>query len=484
MSVKEEASKAPAKEKAAGESGAKVNSVAVGELASVCFADIESGLMVLDKSGRIIMWNAWMSKASRVASKNAVGRELPEVFPTIAETRVWKSIQSALKHGMPALLSHTLNKAQFPLYRPFRHSEELMRQIIVIKPTRIPGVERHCLVQISDVTPAVVREEMLRKQAHELKLAQQMLLEAERKEAERAIALERESTEAAMAGGFAHEMRNALSGGNLLLMGSLGLESKEAGSSIPQKTRETLVAIHKQVSEWGISKEQLTELGEALRSINKNEKNIEHVLNSVHGATERALMITKQIMQYSKMGHSLKGMERVSVSELIAAVMDDSEVDFGSGHVDLLIEVPDDLVVQGDNLQYYSIIKNLVQNARDAVFERFGGDEGGRVGLIIESHEAFWRVVVSDNGVGIPEEHRPQIFKAFFSTKPETGTGLGLGMVKKLVNLYNGTINVDSVVGEGTTFTLDFQLLPEKEDESAEQSEGASLGDAKESVDG
>ncbi|MBT6492037.1 MAG: HAMP domain-containing histidine kinase, partial [Deltaproteobacteria bacterium] len=308
--------------------------------------------------------------------------------------------------------------------------------------------------------------------------------EAERKEAERAIALERESTEAAMAGGFAHEMRNALSGGNLLLMGSLGLESKEAANSIPQKTRETLVSIHKMVSGWGISKEQITELGGALRAINKNEKNIEHVLNSVHGATERALMITKQIMQYSKMGHSLKGMERVSVSELIAAVMDDSEVDFGSGHVGLLIDVPEDLVVQGDNLQYYSIIKNLVQNARDAVFERFGGDEGGRVGLIIESHENFWRVVVSDNGVGIPEEHRPKIFKAFFSTKPETGTGLGLGMVKKLVNLYNGTISVDSVVGEGTTFTLDFQFLSEDENGSVEQAEGASLGDAEESVDG
>jgi signal transduction histidine kinase len=86
--------------------------------------------------------------------------------------------------------------------------------------------------------------------------------------------------------------------------------------------------------------------------------------------------------------------------------------------------------------------------------------------------------------VGIPEEHRPKIFKAFFSTKPETGTGLGLGMVKKLVNLYNGTINVDSVVGKGTTFTLDFQLFPEKEDESTELNEGAPLGDAEESVDG
>ena len=85
-----------------------------------------------------------MSKAARVASKDAVGKLLNEVFPTITETRVWKAIQSAVKHGMPALLSHTLNKAQFPLYRPFKQTEDLMRQIIVIKPTRIPGLERHC----------------------------------------------------------------------------------------------------------------------------------------------------------------------------------------------------------------------------------------------------------------------------------------------------------------------------------------------------
>ena len=43
---------------------------------------------------------------------------------------------------------------------------------------------------------------------------------------------------------------------------------------------------------------------------------------------------------------------------------------------------------------------------------------------------------------------------AFFSTKPETGTGLGLGMVKKLVSLYDGDISVESDVGVGTTFTL------------------------------
>ena len=112
------------------------------------------------------------------------------------------------------------------------------------------------------------------------------------------------------------------------------------------------------------------------------------------------------------------------------------------------------------------------------------GDEGGRVGLIIEENGDSWRVIVSDNGVGIPEEHRPKIFKAFFSTKPETGTGLGLGMVKKLVSLYNGTISVDSVVGEGTTFTLDFKSMDVESAEESEE-EGSELsGDAEESVDG
>ena len=339
-------------------------SIKVGELASVAFADIESGLMVLDKDCRLVMWNAWMSKAARVASKDAVGKLLSDVFPTITETRVWKAIQSAVKHGMPALLSHTLNKAQFPLYRPFKQTEELMRQIIVIKPTRIPGLERHCLIQISDVTPSVVREEMLRKQAHELKLAQQMLLEAERKEQERKLQLQREQTEAQMAGGFAHEMRNALSGGNLLLMGILGLENKEDPESTPHKTRASLVDIHKRLTAEGVSQDCLNDIMQVLRQINQSEKQIEHVLHSVHSATERALMITKQIMQYSRLGHESKGMEDVNIIELLTNIADEQELDFETHTVGFKMDLPPALIVEGDSVQYYSILKNLVQNAR------------------------------------------------------------------------------------------------------------------------
>ena len=237
-----------------------------------------------------------------------MGKCLDEVFPELKDTRVWKAIGSSLKHGMPSLLSHTLNKAQFPLYRPFRQTKELMRQIIVIKPTRIPGVERHCMVQISDVTPAVIREEMLRKQAHELKLAQSMLLDAEREAAKVAVQLEREETEAQMAGGFAHEMRNALAGPNMMLMGTLGQERKDVeGKSAPQRIREALMNLHAAVKDEGISSGAMETFMDGLKTINRHAKSIDQVMHSVQESTERALTITKQIMQYSKLGHSAKG---------------------------------------------------------------------------------------------------------------------------------------------------------------------------------
>lgn len=429
----------------------------VGELASVCFDDIESGLLILDKDLNIIMWNAWMTKASRVSRKQALGKGLDEVFPEIKDTRVWKAIGSSLKHGMPSLLSHTLNKAQFPLYRPFRQTKELMRQIIVIKPTRIPGVERHCMVQISDVTPAVIREEMLRKQAHELKLAQQMLLDAEREAARVAVAMEREETEAQMAGGFAHEMRNALAGPNMMLMGTLGRERKDVeGKSAPQKIREALMNLHAAVKDEGISSGAMETFMDGLKVINRHAKSIDQVMHSVQESTERALTITKQIMQFSKLGHSAKGTEKVDIAALIRTIVDEGEDDFRENLIRVHVEAPQVAIMTGDEVQYYSIFKNLINNARDALVERYEGSSGAEIGIVIEPNQGRWKISISDNGVGIKPESIKKIFSAFFSTKPETGTGLGLGMVKKLVSLYDGDISVESDVGVGTTFTLTF----------------------------
>jgi two-component system, NtrC family, sensor kinase len=64
-------------------------------------------------------------------------------------------------------------------------------------------------------------------------------------------------------------------------------------------------------------------------------------------------------------------------------------------------------------------------------------------------------ISITDNGCGIPPENLDKIFNPFFSTKPPgQGTGLGLSLCHNLVQGMGGTILVDSVVGQGTTFTV------------------------------
>jgi signal transduction histidine kinase len=68
-------------------------------------------------------------------------------------------------------------------------------------------------------------------------------------------------------------------------------------------------------------------------------------------------------------------------------------------------------------------------------------------------------MVVQDEGVGIPPEIRDKIFNLYFTTK-ESGTGVGLAMTYRIMQLHSGTITVDSEVGKGSTFRLE---LPEWE---------------------
>jgi signal transduction histidine kinase len=62
-------------------------------------------------------------------------------------------------------------------------------------------------------------------------------------------------------------------------------------------------------------------------------------------------------------------------------------------------------------------------------------------------------IEITDNGVGIEPEHREKIFLPFYTTKP-TGTGLGMAIVKKIMDLHGGEIDIDSVPGRGTTVRL------------------------------
>jgi signal transduction histidine kinase len=107
-------------------------------------------------------------------------------------------------------------------------------------------------------------------------------------------------------------------------------------------------------------------------------------------------------------------------------------------------------VVNGDREALRSVFTNLLFNGLQAME---GREEGGRLSVILSSEADQVSVKISDTGRGIAPQDMVKIFEPYFSTK-ETGTGLGLPVVKKAVEDHGGSISVESKEGEGTTFTV------------------------------
>ena len=122
--------------------------------------------------------------------------------------------------------------------------------------------------------------------------------------------------------------------------------------------------------------------------------------------------------------------------------------------------LPDTL--NGDAARLQQILVNLVSNA--IKFTRQGSI---RVRLF-RPGENQWGIVVSDTGDGIPESEIPHIFDTFrqvegAAIRVHGGFGLGLSIVKQLINMMNGEIDVQSTLGEGSTFMITLPLtIPEK----------------------
>ena len=130
--------------------------------------------------------------------------------------------------------------------------------------------------------------------------------------------------------------------------------------------------------------------------------------------------------------------------------------------VELRLELDDSLgriVLDPEGI--YCCLLNLVTNAIDACI--YGGSPSGRHEVVIRSRKVEnWAVEyrVVDNGCGMDEESRSQVFRSFFSTKGSKGTGLGLMVTRKIIREHKGVIELESTPGAGTTFVV---RLPERD---------------------
>ncbi|MCF6307903.1 MAG: ATP-binding protein [Flavobacteriaceae bacterium] len=116
----------------------------------------------------------------------------------------------------------------------------------------------------------------------------------------------------------------------------------------------------------------------------------------------------------------------------------------------------EEIIINFDRTQLIRVITNLVKNSIQAINEK--QPVNPKVEVVVSEEDNFAVITVSDNGIGISEEHKEKVFEPKFTTKT-SGMGLGLAMVKNIVETLEGEISFTSKENEGTIFTV---RLPKK----------------------
>ena len=190
-----------------------------------------------------------------------------------------------------------------------------------------------------------------------------------------------------------------------------------------------------EVVERGIKKEDFNSMksGWALMSRNLN----------------RIFLLTLNMLTFSK--DRQPRIETAQLNRIIEDVIALAQNRADENGVMLLTELEEIPAIPIDPEGIHQVAHNIILNALEAVAE-----QGGHVNISTTYDPPSGTVILSigDNGPGIPPEQKDKIFDPFQSSKGQGGTGLGLAAAKKIVSELGGEIEVDSTVGEGTTFRV------------------------------
>jgi signal transduction histidine kinase len=174
----------------------------------------------------------------------------------------------------------------------------------------------------------------------------------------------------------------------------------------------------------------------------KGKKRIDVLLRE----TERLENVVSDFVRFAS-GHALK-LEPTSLNQLAGELLDFLAPQAERVGVKLKRDFDPALPpVDVDPNLFRQAAVNLLVNALQAV------QGGGSVEVRTRAEPGWATLAVQDDGPGIPPEHRDRIFSLYFSTKPG-GTGLGLPMVKKIVEEHQGRVEVATEPGKGSTFTI------------------------------
>lgn len=260
-------------------------------------------------------------------------------------------------------------------------------------------------------------------------------------------------------------------------------------------SQAAIVIANRQLQQELLEKERLAAVGQTVAGISHCIKNILAGVRGGLGLTEMGLRdnrtelvregfellkrntrvlsnLVLDLLDYSKERQPIR--DYFSISETVDNVLENVEFKARSAGVVVEKHVSKDIRFFGDQDQIFRALLNLVTNAVEACSEYFRPGQLRRVQVsawterpsqlptVPQSpvHAEEWVAIeVKDNGPGVPEEARDQIWGLFYSTKGSRGTGIGLAATRKMIEEHGGFITLESSPQQGATFTAMLPIL-------------------------
>jgi C4-dicarboxylate-specific signal transduction histidine kinase len=196
------------------------------------------------------------------------------------------------------------------------------------------------------------------------------------------------------------------------------------------------------------------------------EEDLKSMANDIIANVDRATGIIKHVRHFARQSEVVKTMVNINapIEDVFRLLGHQIKVHQIELDLDLANDIP---YIMADHNRLEQVFINLVTNAVDALDEKSDMPEHAgmtkrlKIQTRLQNRDVV--VTVSDNGIGMSQETREKLFEPFFTTKKiGKGTGLGVSISYGIIKDYQGTIDIESQVSRGTTFTLTFpaQLDP------------------------
>lgn len=197
---------------------------------------------------------------------------------------------------------------------------------------------------------------------------------------------------------------------------------------------------------------------EIIQEESANEETVKKFTAKTDNALERMEILIHNLLKIAKLdtGTITMNKRKETIRVLIQEIVSELETRAEQEQKTITLNGSEAAVLYGDRVWLKEGIGNLVKNALDHT------EAGGKIEITWQETPAMTKIMVQDNGKGIHPEDIYHIFKRFYRScfsQDTQGLGLGLSLAKSIVEAHNGTLTVDSSLGKGSVFRLDFLKL-------------------------